>query len=147
MLIALVFEDAVSFYLKSRSHAQSFVTEFPTHAWSIPVGNGDSGPQQMLPEQYQASPTATSANTVITSSTRTPASDSQSSQFNDTFSDTASDSGAAPRSILKKRGSKSATLPRSHSSPSIRDSLELTKQSFKSLNHHGETPKVRMGLS
>lgn len=55
------------------------------------------------------------------------------------ISETASDSGG-PRSILKKRGGSAPNLTRSQSTPSIRDSLEVTKEHMKG-HQKPETPK------
>lgn len=61
--------------------------------------------------------------------------------YSDGISDTASDCGPPVRSILKKRGSTQGTLSRSQSTPSIRDSLEITKEHRKG-GGKVETPKV-----
>jgi len=111
----------VSFYLKSRTESQSLVNEFPAHAWGTQV----SSPPTTEPNPRPQAPTVQPTNT------NTPSESCQGQQI-DMFSDTASDSGA-PRSILKKRNPKSPALPRSHSSPSIRDSVELTKHSNNQL--------------
>ena len=101
--------------------SQPTVTEFPTHAWSSSASN----------TVYQPDPPPPSPTSQLQSDVNSTIAASRSFVNNDTFSETASDSGA-PRSILKRRECRSATLPRSYSTPSIRDSLEVTKRHFKS---------------
>lgn len=115
-----ILADTDSFYLKSRTDSQTTVSEFPAHAWESPTYiPHESRPLNVSPDLSYLSMANTDLLLAATSN--------HALANTDTFSDTASDSGG-PRSILKKRGCKSATLPRSHSSPSIRDSLEVTKQ-------------------
>ncbi|XP_067947302.1 uncharacterized protein [Watersipora subatra] len=123
--------DTDSFYLKSRRESQTIVTDFPTHAWAGSNMNQDarstmdhSGFAVDRKDPHPSPTNRLEENSIIN---------------NDDFNESASDCGA-PRSILKRRDLLSTTLPRSHSSPNIRDSLEVTKQ-------HQKSSKVQMPQS
>lgn len=124
--------ECSSYYFKGRTDSQPTVNEFPPHAWGQQPNLSEQTDTNVshimgggLPSHYQSD----------TDLTRNMVDNSE----------TASDSGG-PRSILKRRGG--SNLARSHSTPSIRDSLEIAKEHMGGSRSGvaGLPPKVRKAL-
>ena len=150
LMLTVIFltTDGASFYLKSRTESQSTVSEFPPQAWGTPENSSRIEPSPSQPQPQTSHPYNPAA---VLRNANNQHSDvymnNNLSNYSDGISDTASDCGPPVRSILKKRGTSQGTLSRSQSTPSIRDSLELTKEHMKGGGGKAETPKVSPSLS